>query len=52
MSTQNENQAVDDFVSVKAPKNPRVQQRSTGGMQQVQYQSPKNNKFLQNSISV
>jgi len=40
---------VGDFVSVKSSKNHKAQQRSTSSVQQVQYQSLKNNKFQQSS---
>ena len=37
--------AVDDFVAAKASDFNKSQQRSTSGMQQVQYQLVRNNKF-------
>jgi len=40
---------VGDFVSVKTSKNHKVQQLSTSDVQQVQYQSIKNNKIPQTS---
>jgi len=40
---------VGDFVSVKSSKNHKAQQRSTSSVEQVQYQSLKNNKFQQSS---
>jgi hypothetical protein len=36
---------VDDFVSVRASKNHKARRPSTGRLQQIQYQSLKNNKF-------
>ncbi len=43
---------VDDFVSVKASKFNKSQQLSTKGLQQLQYQSLRNNRFRQVSIRV
>jgi hypothetical protein len=39
------------FVTVKASKNRKIQQLSTSGLQQVQYQSLKNSKLQQVSPS-
>jgi hypothetical protein len=41
---------VDDFVAVKAFDLNKSQQLSTSGLQEVQYQSVRNNKFPQVSI--
>lgn len=41
--------AVGDFVAARASKNHRVPQRSTGWVQQVQYQSIRNNGVPQSS---
>ena len=41
---------VDDFVAVKAFDLNKSQQLSTSGLQEVQYQSVRNNKFQQASI--
>jgi hypothetical protein len=41
---------VDDFVAAKASDFNKSQQLSTSGLQQVQYQSVRNNKFQQVSI--
>ena len=43
---------VGDSVAVKAIKNHKVQQLSTNGMQQVQYQSIGNNRIPQGSIRI
>lgn len=42
---------VGDFVAAKSSKNHKVQQRSTGGVQQVQYQLLKDNKIQQTSTT-
>ncbi len=44
--------SVGKTVAVKASKNRRVQQRSTSSLQQVQYQSIRNNKVQQISIVI
>jgi hypothetical protein len=44
--------AVDDFVAAKASDFNESQQLSTSGMQQVQYQSLKNNSFQQSSTGL
>ena len=41
---------VGNFVTVKAPENRKLQQLSTSGLQQVQYQSLRINRFQQISI--
>src|ERR1035441_7750963 len=42
---------VGNFVTAKAPENHKIQQLSTSGMQQVQYQSLRINRFQQLSPS-
>ncbi|HEV2964014.1 MAG TPA: hypothetical protein VG649_19460 [Candidatus Angelobacter sp.] len=45
-------QDVDDFVAAKASDFNKSQQLSMSGVQQIQYQSVKNRRFLQTSIRV